>query len=339
LIADAKLDANFPLMLGVSQSDSDGDCLLASMKRGTAKPGYYRLALSNTAGSGLSLERFCELVEQLSCMEGGLVSATQELSFQIGELRRRGSLVPEAFGPLSRRLLSRVDFSARDVVPGGRKSPLAEIAFEGPSAADFAAEFAARFVAAMDRYRAHGEEYSALACALFKFQPLVALDAFFGRPRPNRRAGLRATFAAHRGPVVECAPHNTVLEWVSAAPEVRAPVVAREVSFLQSMGSRTFVVAGESNGMSATLNPLAAGLLKVAPDKAAVLEGFAGEFATSYFVGNLGQSLAPHMAVLKNLCGETDPVIATWARWQLESLERRVSEDRTVEAGREASFE
>jgi len=205
-------------------------------------------------------------------------------------------------------------------------------------AVDSTAQFAARFAAALDDYRSHGEDFGDLACTLFKLQPLVALDAFLSKPNPKRHLGFRARFIARHGPIVQCAPEEVLLQWVRADPGIRAPVVAGEIELFEKK-TKENASALDDSASEVTLGPVAARLLELAPDKGAVLQGFNKHFHPSHWSGSLAQTLAPHLALVERLVGHADSVVAAWAQEALKVMRQRIEYDRSTDIIREQSFE
>jgi hypothetical protein len=339
IAGDTKLDVHYPTLLGVPQNDADGDRLIASMKRAVSRPHRYLLRTQRGTDGGLSVAKFCQAMEVLSQMENGLLPAIDELGTELHQWKARKAAVPAELVLLARHLLARFTFDARTPNVAWRVNELAKLAFSGPEAADSAAQFATRFAAALEDYRTHGDDYGDLACTLFKLQPLVALDAFLSKPNPKRHFGFRARFVARHGPVVQCAPEEILVQWVSAAPDTRAALVAREINIFATKSTVEVVSALISDESAVGLSPLAARLLELAPDKAAVLQGFSKHFHPSHWSGSLAQTLAPHLALAESLTGHADLVIATWAQEALKVMQQRIEGDRSMDVIREQSFE
>ena len=339
LVGDAKLDVHYPTILGVPQDDADGDRLIASMKRTVSSPYMYALRTQHGTDGGLSVAKFCEATEVLSQMEKGLLTAIDGLGTELYQWKARKVPVPAGLVTLARSLLARFTFDARTHNAAWRINELAKLAFAGPTAVDQAAQFAERFAAALNDYRTHGDDYGDLACTLFKLQPSAALDAFLSKANFKRHFGFRARFVACHGPVVQCAPEEVILQWVAAAPETRAALVAREINILPTKSTVDAPIALGSEEGAVALSPLARRLLELAPEKAAVLQGFSNHFHPSHWSGSLAQTLAPYLALLESLAAHQDLIVATWAQAALKVMQRRIEHDRTLDVIREQSFE
>lgn len=339
LVGKTKLDVHYPTLLGVPRDDADGDRLIASMKRAVSKPNCYNLCTRHGTDSGLSIAKFCEAMEVLSYMDNGLLYAIDELGTELYQWKIREAIVPPELVLLARSLLSRFTFDARTHNIAWRVNELAKLAFSGPEAVDPTAQFATRFAAALDDYRTHGDDYADLACTLFRLQPLVALDTFLSKPNPKRNFGFRARFVARHGPVVQCAPEDVLLQWVSAVPETRAPLVAREINICSTKSDGEVASALSSYEGAVRLSPLATRLLDLAPDKVAVLQGFSKHFNPSSWSGSLAQTLAPYLTLVGGLTEHADSLVATWAQEAQQAMKRRIEHDRTMDVFREQSFE
>lgn len=338
VVGDAKLDVYYAALLGAPRDDADGDRLIASMKRAVSKAHRYILRTSHGDDGGLSVAKFCEAMQTLSKMENGLIAAIDELGTELHRWRARKAEVPPEVVVLARSLLANFSFESRTHNVAWRVNELAKIAFVGPLAVDSTAQFAARFAAALDDYRSHGEDFGDLACTLFKLQPLVALDAFLSKPNPKRHLGFRARFIARHGPIVQCAPEEVLLQWVRADPGIRAPVVAGEIELFEKK-TKENASALDDSASEVTLGPVAARLLELAPDKGAVLQGFNKHFHPSHWSGSLAQTLAPHLALVERLVGHADSVVAAWAQEALKVMRQRIEYDRSTDIIREQSFE
>lgn len=341
LVEVAKLDAHYPALLGVPRTDADGDRLIASMKRMTAKPRQYYLCTQHGSEDGLSVPKFCEAMEALSQMESGLMPAIDELGTELFRWTARKAAVPAELVLLARNLLARFSFGAHDHNDAYRVNELAKLAFSGPGpdAVEAAATFVVRFAVALEDYRNHGDEYGNLACTLFRLQPWVALDGFLSKPNRKRNLGFRARFAEHHGPVVQCAPEDVLLQWVRAEPETRYAALASEIDIFEMKKANERASSLDESAGAVTLSPLAARLLDLAPDRTSVLQGFSRHFHPNQWSSSLAQTLAPYQSLLESLVGHEDSVVASWARDALQVMRQRIENDQAMDIRREQSFE
>lgn len=328
LAEDTGLAPYFPLIHGVPHNDADGDRLIDAMQRGLAKPHTFRIRGQRTDTKGLSLTKFCQALDALSRMEGGLVSALDELGAELYQLKAENTAAPAEMVQLARGLLATFDFDARGHNVVWRVNDIAKVAFAGPEGEAPAVEFARRLAAALDEYKAHGDEYGDLACTIFRLQPMAALDAFLSKPAKKRYFGFRSRFVSRNGPVLQCAPEEVIFSWVRAAPETRAALVAAEIGIIST-----------KNGEGPELNSLASFLLDATSDKALVLAAFSKNFHPTHWSGSLAQTLAPFTKLLDGLSAHPDPAVAAWATDNLSTMTRRIERDSTTEMMTEGSFE
>lgn len=328
LLGDPKLEPYYPAFLAPPADDADADRLIAAMHRGVAQPFRFTLRTNLRGTPGLSLEKFYAAVDALSSMEGGLVSAIDELYSELNLWKPSVAAVPVELKQLAQALLNKFSFDARNLKAAYRLNELAKMAFVGADAAEAAAQFAGRFAVALDDYRTHGDECGELACTLFRLQPRAALEAFLAKPVQRKHFGFRARFVARHGSVVQCAPDDVILDWVRRDPATRAPLVASEIT----------IVSTTDDGAT-VLGSLAAHLLEMAPDKAGILKVFGRSFHPSHWSGSLGQTLAPFVALAEALATHSDPVVVSWATEALTSMRRRIERDRDWNVPPEESFE
>jgi hypothetical protein len=338
VVSATKLDACYPALLGAPHDDAEGDMLIASMQRGTARPHQYTLRTPGEDGHGLSVGKFCQAVEVLAHMEKGLLPAIEEVGTELSLRKSRKEPVPPEIAVLARNLLAMFNFEDARHNVAWRVNELAKCALDGPEAASAAAQFAVRFAAAMDNYRTHSEEFGDVACTLFRLQPQLALDAFLSKPNPRRHLGFRARFVARHGSIVQCAPEEVLMQWIAVEPAIRAPLVAQEIDIF-SKPTKENASALDDASDEVVLSPLASRLLALAPDKSAVLQAFGRHFSPSHWSGSLAQTLAPHQGLLEKLMVEPDPVVATWAERSLDVMRQRIEQDQRMHAREEQSFE
>ena len=327
IVGDRVLDALFPSLLGVTLDDADGDRLLEAMRRGVVKPHRVSARLAREELPGLSMAKFCEVVDALSLLEHGLPAAMDELGNELHNCKSRKVPVPAELVQLSRTLLGRFQFDERGHNVAWRVNEMATMALAGPEAAEVAAAFASRFAAAMSDYRTHSDDYGELASTLFRLQPTVALDAFFAKPQEKRHFAFRYRFIMRHGHIVEAAPEDVIMDWVRLAPAERAHSIAAEVDIIDK----------DSGGTQ--LSSLAMKLLDLLPDKAPVLTAFTRNFHPSYWSGSLGQTLAPYVLLLERLSAHPEQWLAAWAQSNLASMRERIEQERLLEMRHEQSFE
>lgn len=330
------LGQHFAALMGIPQDDHDGDRLKAHMKRPNARPYDYMLRVGRTGLTGLTLAKFREAVETLAQVEGGLLAAMDQLGQELRASRSAEGPVPDELVHAARTLLMAFKFDPQVPNAAWRLNELAKVAFGGAEGAESAGQFAARFATAIEGYRTQGDDYGKLACTIFRLQPRIALDSFLAKPPTARHLGLRARFVSRHGPVVQCAPDDVILDWVLSSPQERAPIVAAEVSLFVAKGAKSSI-ADES--ADATLNPLVARLLEIAPDKAKVLQALQRSLYPSHWGGALGEALAPFLVILDKLSHSPDPVVTAWAHENLAQMRRQIADDVARQRADEQSFE
>ena len=98
--------------------------------------------------------------------------------------------------------------------------------------------------------------------------------------RPSEMAKMQEGRAKARARKQEYrkASNDVLLEWVSAAPDTRAARLAQGINIFASKRDVEVLLEPSTDAGSVGLSPLATRLLELAPDKAAVLQGFGKHF-------------------------------------------------------------
>lgn len=150
----------------------------------------------------------------------------------------------------------------------------------------------------------------------------VALNVFY-RADMGRRLDALSQLNVDAEHPVRLVPVDTLLDWVRVEPLGRGPWVAGMIDALDGMG------------LSAT----ACALLQMAPDRAAVLEGFESTVHPTYSRGSYEEAAAPRLLALKSLMTEAAADVAEWAGRQVERVLERIAFWQRLDRDRDQSFE
>ena len=328
LVCDPLLAEQFPRLQGHAADDAAAVRLLASIRRGIAPARSFYAAAIRRRGHGMSTAMYVGVVRALAGMPGGLEVAIDSIGMQIHVHRSERAEVPNDIVLLGRDTLASFDFAASGDNIAYHLKEVAEVCLRGPDAKEAASEFCRRFAQSLRDYKSHADLFAELACTLFKLQPDAALDAFVGQEQTPLGYSLLSRFALSGASVVNCADESALLAWVERDPVGRAPLVAAEVNI---------VVKGDSGNLA--WSPVAAKLLAIAPDRAAVLGGFEGRFRPRAWTGSLTEVLRPYNEMTQRLSVDDDPTIAAWASTQLKSMQLRTAAELRTERRRDESFE
>jgi hypothetical protein len=328
LISHPVLGPKFPALLGSLLDDSDGDRLLRAIQAGLVRPFRYGVVIREPGiRHGLSVQKYCEVLVAISKLPHGLASAIDTIGLQFHILKSNKVLVPREVLAVGRAFIERFEFDRDDHTLPYHINELAEACLFGEEGERVAQTLATNFVTAVSNYKFYGDSYVDLACTLFKRYPRMALTTFLHRTGPKAGLPLSYSFSERKKRVVECAPIGEILAWVTVDPAVRAPLVAAEIEIL-----------GQDEAAPG-LSKLASELLKVAPDREAVLRGFTNRFHPSGWSGSLELTLRPYQQLLEALLTSDDPQIAAWASYQLACMKKRIRNESVMESIREERFE
>ncbi|MBX3624150.1 MAG: hypothetical protein KF892_03975 [Rhizobacter sp.] len=328
LVNDPVLGRIFPLIQGWPWNDAGGDRLLRSLRQSQANLMQFNAVLAGRDGDGLSLQKYCEVLDGVSDLPNGLPAAIDSLSMDFHRLKTAKEEMPGQLIQLGRSLLVKYDFQSPSQNLAYRLTEVAKIVFKGEEAAPEVHRFAERFAHALDDYRTHADSLGDLAAVLFHLHPSIALDAFLTGPRRRQLFAMRYRLEGSEQTVVNRASDEALLAWAAIAPQERLPLLGAEIQILD-----------RSNPEDAKLTDLATRLLEMAPQKKRVLDAFARHFHPNGWSGSLEQTLRPHMTLATNLAGSPDPEIAAWAATQLDSMRRRIDGEKKLERGAEQKFE
>lgn len=340
LVTDPVLGPAFPLIFGSPQDDADGDRLLAAIAKRVAGAHTYQPRTKTDMRSGLSMGKFCEVIKAMAGLDDGLIAAIFELVREIHLLSSDHMEIPMELIELGRTLLQDYQFGSKNHNDAHRITELSKRCLAGPQGAHAASQLATRLAAALDDYRVQSHQYGELACVLFKLHPAIAMDALLTNSQPRRRRALRDRPFTRKGSVLHCAPLNAVLAWVKTAPAERAALVASEIDLLEKVErTDTGRSALDDDKGVFKFSELASQLLLLAPDKKPVLAAFNQNFHPSHYSGSLGETLGRFLPVLEQLSTGQDEEVAAWALENIQSIQRRSTQDRATESLHEERFE
>lgn len=327
-LQDPELAEHFPELVGFAVDDTAGRKLLASIAVGKAPARSYFFASMRGGANGLSTKMFAEIVQRLSELPNGHVVALDALGMEIFARQSQKLGIPDAIVFLGRDLLASFDFESQDSNIAYRLDEIAKVCLSGNDAQEATKNFCTRLSESLEDYRSRADSFGKLACTLFKLQPDAALDAFlFHQKKTPLGYTILSRFSMSKPSVVNCAESSRLLAWVARDRAIRAPLLATEINIL----------AKTDNTLA--WSQLAADLLAMAPDRAAVLRGFESRFRPRSWSGNLAQILQPYIEMTSRLRQDVDAVVAEWAAAQLKALELRVAAESRYEREVDESFE
>jgi len=272
--------------------------------------------------SGISSVSHAELLRAIMGLPDGLKVAIDLHGMRLHGLGERARDDAEA-SRLCVSLLMAVDEDFQTDEAWSRVDDLAELAL-----ASAEGEAVALHLCKVLTHREQGRHwppnYAAerLLRRVFGVHGAVALEVFYQADMGRRLDALSQLNVDAEHPV-RLVPVDTLLDWVRVEPLGRGPWVAGMIDALDGMG------------LSAT----ARALLQMAPDRAAVLEGFERTVHPTYSRGSYEVASAPRLLALKSLMTDAAADVAEWAGGQAERVLERIAFWQHLDRNRDQSFE
>lgn len=272
--------------------------------------------------NGISSASHAELLRAIKDLPGGLKVAIDLHSMRLHGLGDRAREDAEAC-QLCVSLLMAVDEDFQTDEAWSRVDDLAELALasaEGEAVANHLCKVLTRRERGQHWPLSYGADR--LLRRVFGAHGAVALEVFYQADMGRRLDALSQLSVDAEHPV-RLVPVDTLLEWVRAEPLGRGPWVAGMINVFEGTG----------------LSVAARALLQMAPDRAAVLEGFEGAVHPTYIRGSYEQASAPRLLALKSLTTDAAADVAEWARGQVAGVEGRIAFWQRQDRARDQSFE
>jgi hypothetical protein len=328
LIADEVMGPLFPWLQGWSNDDEAADRLLLAIETGLAPARAFRVHTARRDSPGLSVEKYVQVIRRVASMPDGLAVAIESLSMEYYLCRGGKAPLDERLRQLGHELFDLFAFGSTDHNLPYKLKELANVCLVGEAGLPAAKAFALKFAVALADHNSGARACADLACALFKHQPQISLDAFLLVPPGRSRSPLESLFERARGKALQCAGNEAILSWGILDPDVRLPLIAAEIDVL-----------GETADRMPMWSDLASRLLELASNKTPILEAFNRHFQSGQWSGSLEQALTPYLNFANQLKNDPSPEVATWAARHVHGMEESIAQDRLREAISEERFE
>ena len=133
----------------------------------------------------------------------------------------------------------------------------------------------------------------------------------------------------HESPV-NAASQEILLAWARENLEVRLPKLAEEIHLFAKNGEHDAIL----------WSSLALEILELAPDRSAILDIYASRFhPNGVQSGSLTDNLSPYLALAEKLQTHDDPLVASWAKKQIDLLTKEIVEEHQRDRRVDESFE
>jgi hypothetical protein len=288
------LGAWFPILQhSVTRTLAGKERLIQSVNIGLASPAHYHFLAWEPLSDVMSAHDLTTILLAVAKQKKGYRSAIDILASQLHTAERESKQPAPELIAAGRALLSDPDFSDTDDHFDHDLRTVANACLRGDEAAPTAQMLCEHVIDEFSHRAIRAYDLEDLLRSIFENQPRIALNAFFGGDTAGNLTCLTEVgfhhFAHRRIHPVDRIPATTLLEWCDEYPGERYPIIANIISF-DASGER-----------GATWTPLAAEMLKRAPDALTILNTFVKRFTPRGWSGSLAAIWESRLSLLDQL--------------------------------------
>jgi hypothetical protein len=175
----------------------------------------------------------------------------------------------------------------------------------------------------MAKHETSAFAHDKLLNSLFKAQPSVALEAFFGGDGAGQNSGCQIVLEVshHHANPLDFVPLDFLIAWCERNPGERFPVMARVITLF----------IGNREGGQLEWSAAALAILDKAPDRPAVLKRFVRRLRPMTWSGSLAAAMETRLPLLRKLETHEDPDIAAFAKFDVAHLTKEIELQREQE--------
>jgi hypothetical protein len=294
-LAHETLGAWFPaLQSSVTISKAGADRLKRAVMLGKAQVEAFRPLGGGRSSDAISGDDLRAIVLSLAKQENGFGVATDILSMRFhSDQSQKKEHLPELVDA-GRRLLSEPVFRDGDHMRDYRLHIIADICLRGVEGTAAAQSLCERIKQGFADYSFRIYTYEHLLQIVFKLQPRIALDVFFGSSSRTDSSGLDVddfdSPSDRRKNPLDGVPVEEMLRWCEEKPAERYPAISCAMSYHAT-----------SKDGEVEWTPLALEILKRAPDPIAVLKIFVGRFSPTSWSGSRAAIIESRLVLLDRL--------------------------------------
>jgi hypothetical protein len=324
---DALPEIQSEVMSQLGAGDAEGVLLAARARDGTWRAHDFARFRARRLAK-LSDAVHAELVSAVADLSDGLPVAC-ELMFS--RLHPLGASHERTFDATTirtcRNLVDRFDLIGRSRVSSYPMRLIATAALAGEGSAAVARALAVHLGCAGSAMVSLGNVWTELADLVLQTHPEASLDAFFEVGRASGRDILLSRLPEVASKALSTVEPQVVLDWVAAAPALRAPWAAAHIEPIDTQSG------------SPELSRIARGLLAFDETGKHVLDAFADHMLVDSWVGPLAEKVKPTLHVLDTMAASADALIRDWASRTRQAIDSRVALDSRHHQERVEAFE
>ena len=312
----------YPILQVFAEDDDQAfPRLLRSLRAKLAAAGAYRHLFRLRGAPDL----YSQVVVGVSELQDGLPVAIDVLYMHFHGLASKKEPIGEVLKACARDLLVKVSFQRIPSGVGDHLSRLVHHAFSGEANTEAARAFAVRLHAALGEHHISAHSVGGLLEWLFRVQPTVALDVFFGGPAVRIR-GVQVE-GSRNSRLLDSMPADAIVRWAKVDPGSRVPRV---------LTGLTVLVAQEETG-EFNWSPVMSQLLGLTDDRLAAFQ--AVERQVVPFAESVEDVRRVRGIVERLSRDDKDANVRAWAAEAIQRLEAAAANDRAVERRRSTGFE
>jgi hypothetical protein len=328
-LCDPLLGFWFPvLQRPVPLDDKGGDRLIKSIRLGVAPIHFYHY-LNVWGAAPISPSKIKDLLLALSEIEGGPDVSLEILHLCFLEEKKEPSSAMTELIACGRRLLEKYDFVSQDANSDYRLKEVAERCLVGADAADLATSICSNILTTALKGSGTIYAYKYLLHAMFKLQPVSALNAFLSDDELEYVRWILADFSWGKGSSIDEVPADIMIAWAQLNIERRFGLLAEVIPLFRHED-------GEGNQ---ELSPASLALLDACPNTSLVLSKFDRRLRPSSWMGPLAPILDRRRAALRILKDHPNSEIAQWASRADLALHDWANKERASTRRDDQSFE
>jgi hypothetical protein len=326
-IHDDALRLILPYLQSRAGLDGDGLDRLCRLADGGRVPAHFFLDLQSGVIKHTEAARLIQLLQAIERLDSGLGVALGILYFQLAFTKDKEP-PPKALVEYGRQLLSNGRFGddrqSRDHHLGG----LVELCFKGPEAADAARQLCKSFLEAVRAYKIYAFDSHFLISAIFKAQPVVALDCLVD-PENGELDNDMFKAQPNQLPTMATIDVLVLIDWANIAPERRYSNLGRALPIFKL----------ENLDDAIGLSEHFVTLLRRAPNKAAFLGNPYFRIYPDGWAGPLSAILEQRKAMLMRLADIGNADVNAWLAAANTSIDNWIARERERESAQEEAFE
>jgi hypothetical protein len=304
--------------------------LKKAVASGKAPEHAFRHLAWGRASDALSGADLKELVLAIAAKpDKGYAIATDILSMRLHSDDDKKVAHPPELVDAGRELLAKAEFEDRDNMHDYRLRMIANACLVGEDGEATARALCERFKAGLANYSVRPYHFDQLLDGLFKLQPRIALDVFFGGvAKPGEEVIEVDSFddpADNRKNPLDGAPDDVVIAWCKEGGQERFTAIAQAVSFFR-----------QGNDAPPVWTPLALKMLEAAPDPLVVLGIFIGRFEPRSWSGSRAAIIESRTRLLDELEKHSNPALAALAAKKRPELAETIAATRKWETERDS---